>query len=444
MSISDRHILLELFKEFALKTGIAGNSYIVGGAVRDMLSGLEIKDIDLVVQGDALGISKEFAQVSGSSFVVLDSEFDSARVVKDSVFLDISGMRGDSITADLSCRDITINAMAQPLCEWPSTVDVIDPFGGREDLQSGVIRMVSEDNLISDPLRILRVYRFSSALHSLIEINTRRALREHRALLNDVAIERIADELRHMMALGDSHECMKDMVNDNIIPVLFPEFLPDPGARINNGVACYGHCETMLGDPALYFPLHEKLISDYFGLPARRICLKLTALFSGETYALGASLRMKMSKKETALVASILSGCENILSLSSVAAERSKILRFLKNVQDDVYSMVILAVAARQLNQGPYGSSSQDALESVDHVLSFCNKVLSLYVDAVLPRMGILRMITGDDLIREFHLTPSPKFKLILSELEDDILEGKVNTRDEALETVRSILARGV
>src|SRR5208282_6880436 len=114
MSISDRHILLELFKEFALKTGIAGNTYIVGGAVRDMLSGLEIKDIDLVVQGNALGISKEFAQVSGSSFVILDSKFDSARVVKESVFLDISGMRGGSITADLSCRDITINAMAQP------------------------------------------------------------------------------------------------------------------------------------------------------------------------------------------------------------------------------------------------------------------------------------------------------------------------------------------
>src|SRR5208283_2714522 len=197
---------LDLFKEFALKKGIADNTYIVGGAIRDMLSGLETKDIDLVVPGDALEISKEFAQVSGGSFVLLDSKFAIARVVKDPVFLDISAMKGESIAEDLAERDITINAMAQPLCEWPSTLHVIDPFGGREDLQSRVIRMVSERNLISDPLRILRIYRFSAALHGHIEMNTRRALNRLRALLNDVAIERIAEELRHMMEIGDSHE----------------------------------------------------------------------------------------------------------------------------------------------------------------------------------------------------------------------------------------------
>src|SRR5208337_2303565 len=147
------------------------------------------------------------------------------------------------------------------------------------------IRMVSERNLISDPLRILRIYRFSAALHALIEINTRRALKPHRALLNDVAVERIAEELRHMLALGDSHESMKEMEEDNIMPVLFPEFRRHPGISIKKGLACYGRCEALLRDPAHYFPLQEKRIFDYFELPARRICLKLTALFSGEAYA---------------------------------------------------------------------------------------------------------------------------------------------------------------
>ncbi|MGO9016369.1 MAG: hypothetical protein ACLQF0_15470 [Dissulfurispiraceae bacterium] len=437
-------MLLDLFKEFAKKKGIAGNTYIVGGAVRDMLSGLETKDIDLVVPGDALEISKEFAQATGSSFVLLDSEFGIARVVKESVFLDISAMKGESITADLAGRDITINAMAQPLCEWQSTLHVIDPFGGKEDLQSGVIRMVSERNLVSDPLRILRIYRFSAAMHADIEINTRRALNPHRALLDAVAIERIADELRHLMELTDSYESMKDMEEDYIMPVLFPEFLTAPGVSIKKGLACYGQCEAVLGDPAHYFPLHEERILDYFELPARQICLKLTALFSGETNALEAALRLKMSKKEAALIASISSGCKNILSFCSLAAHRSEMLRFLKNVQDDIYPMVILAVAAGQKDQGPSGSSTPETPDPGDRVLSFCNKILSLYVDEVLPRMGILRMITGDDLIREFYLPPSPQFKLILSELEDDILEGKVNTKDEALKTVRDILARGV
>src|SRR5271169_1490331 len=186
------HQLLALFKDFALKKGIADDTYIVGGAVRDMLSEIETKDIDLAVAGDALLISKEFAQASGSSFVLLDSTFGIARVVKDSVFLDISAMRGDSITADLAGRDITINAMALPLCEWESKSHVIDPFGGQEDLNSGIIRMVSERNIISDPLRTLRIYRFSAALHASIENNTRLALKNHNALLKEVAIERIA------------------------------------------------------------------------------------------------------------------------------------------------------------------------------------------------------------------------------------------------------------
>src|SRR5208283_2544284 len=349
------HILLDLFKEFALKKGIADNTYIVGGAIRDMLSGLETKDIDLVVPGDALEISREFAEVSGGSFVLLDSKFAIARVVKESDFLDISGMRGHTIAADLSGRDITINAMAQPLCEWQSKVHLIDPFGGLKDLQSRVIRMVSERNLISDPLRILRIYRFSSALHAIIEINTRRALNPHRALLNDVAVERITEELRHMMTLGDSYETMRDMEEDHIMPVLFPEFRTAHGLSIKKGLACYWQCEAIIGDPANYFPHHEKRIFDYFELSARRICLKLTALFSGETYALEAALRLKMSKKETALMASISSGCENILSLCSIAAGRSQMLRFLKKVQDDVFPMVILAVATRNIHQGPPG-----------------------------------------------------------------------------------------
>ena len=431
-------MLLELFKDFALKKGIACNTFIVGGAVRDMLSGLETNDIDLVVPGDAIEISKEFAQASGSCFVLLDSKFAIARVVKDSFYLDMSAMRGGSITADLADRDITINAMARPLCEWQSAAHVIDPFGGREDLQSGVIRMVSERNLISDPLRILRIYRFSAALQAHIETNTRRSLKKHRGRLNDVAIERIAEELRHIMSLADSYENLKAMEEDNVIPVLFPELLSAPGISIKMGLACYGQCEDLLRDPVHYFPLHEKRITDYFELPVRRICLKLSALFSGEAGALEAAMRLKMSKKETALIASISSGCKNILSLCGVASHRPKMLRFLKNAQDNIYPMAILAAAA-----GRQGTTMHRTPESGDQVLSLCNKILSLYVDEVLPRMGILKMITGEDLIREFGLSPSPQFKVILSELEDDILEGKFNTKDEALKTVRGILARG-
>jgi len=431
------HPLLNLFNDFARKRGLTDDTYIVGGAVRDMLSGIETNDIDLAVAGDALKISKEFAEVSGASYVLLDSEFRMARVVKDSFFLDISAMNGESITADLARRDITINAMAQPLREWPSTVHIIDPFGGLQDLHSGNIRMVSEKNLVKDPLRILRICRFSAALHAPIERNTRRALTGHAMLLKNVAVERIAEELRHIMALGDSHKIMYDMEEDNILSVLFPEFINIPVISIKHGIECYRQCESMLGGPRRYFPLHEKHIHAYFGLPGRRMCLKLAALFSGEAQAQEAALRMKMSNKETGLVASIVTGCKSIMPICSAGAEKSEMVRLLKDARDNIYPMAILASALYQV------SSSQRLPASESRVLNFSNKILSLYTDEVLPRMGLLRMITGDDLISEFGLSPSPQFKRLLSKLEDDILEGKVKTREEALRAVRDILARG-
>ena len=420
------HPLLALFKDFALRKGIADDVYVVGGAVRDMLCEVETKDIDLAVAGDALKISKKFAHFSGSSFVLLDSAFGIARVVKDGVFLDISVMRGDSITADLADRDITINAMALPLCEWGTeSPPVIDPFRGEEDLRSGTIRMVSEKNIINDPLRIMRIYRFSAALHASIEKNTRQAVKKHNVLLRDVAVERIAEELRLILALGDSHGILEGMEDDGIIPVLFPEVLSTPGDNIKQGLAFYGHCEGILANPDPYFPSASAHILACFEHTERRICLKLAALFSGEARVMEAVSRLKMSNKEAEFISSITSGYKNILSLAVAGAGKTGMTGFLKVVRDSVYPVVILAAA------GAGG-----------WILSFLNDMLSLHLNEVMPRMSLIRMITGDDLITEFGLTPSPRFKLILSELEDGILEGKINTKEEGLEAAREIISR--
>jgi poly(A) polymerase len=429
--------LLGSFKKFAAKKGIADKIYIVGGAVRDIISGIGTKDIDVAVTGDALAISKEFAQVSGCSFVLLDSEFGISRVVKDSSFIDFSSLRDSPIASDLAGRDITINAMALPLCEWPSIFHVIDPFGGREDLSARIVRMLSESNLVSDPLRILRIYRFAASLHFEIEKNTRLALDKHGTLLGNVAVERIADELRCITSLADSNKIMTDMADDHVLAALFPEFAAAPGISIRKGVGCLKQCEHILCNASHYFPLNERRVFSYFDLPARRICLKLAALFSGTSHAAEAALRMKMSRKETGLVASFSSGCENIMFFCNTGTTGLELLRFLKNVQDGIYPSIILAAATAHMGEP---ASANETVLPEDRLPSFGNKVLSLYHDEVIPRMGLLRMITGDDLINEFGLPPSHRFKLILSALEDDILQKKVNTRDEALAKVREIL----
>ncbi|MBF0559524.1 MAG: CCA tRNA nucleotidyltransferase [Nitrospirae bacterium] len=416
--------LINELKDFATKKHIADNVYIVGGAVRDMLSGVDTKDIDLAVAGDALKISKEFAEASAGTYVLLDSEFMTARVVKDSFSLDISAMRGDSIISDLSQRDITINAMAQPLLALQSRDHIIDPFGGHADLQSGIIRMVSVKNLISDPLRILRIYRFSAALHSRIEKETSHSVKKHGELLKGVAVERIAEELRNITALPDSHKIMDVMEENNIVTVLFPEFQGLHGISIRQGIECWRRGEVILGNPDRYFPGRGPNFSAYFKSRGRVTCLKLAELFSGDSVAQKAALRLKMSRKEAGLIVGISTGYKNLVSLFRTGSGKTELLRFLKDTQDDFYPIAVLAV------------SLDDAF------IDLCNWAFSLYIDEVIPRLGRLRLITGDDLIREFGLSPSPQFKRILSLLEDDILLGKVSTREEALRAVSEVLAK--
>jgi len=158
-------------------------AYIVGGAVRDELLGLPVKDRDWVVVGATPEemIAKGFKPV-GKDFPVFlhpDSkeEYALARTERKSG----RGYKGFTVHAapdvtledDLRRRDLTINAIAKD----PETNKRIDPFGGQEDLRSGVLRHVSEA-FAEDPVRILRVARFAARFAFSINKNTMKLMRK--------------------------------------------------------------------------------------------------------------------------------------------------------------------------------------------------------------------------------------------------------------------------
>lgn len=146
--------------------------YLVGGAVRDSLLGLPLKDRDYVVVGATSGemLSAGFVQV-GQDFPVFlhpltRDEYALARRERKTT----QGYRGFEIDAnqtvtleqDLLRRDLTINAMAQALnSSGEVTGDVIDPYGGQQDLAQKVLRHISPA-FVEDPVRILRVARFAA------------------------------------------------------------------------------------------------------------------------------------------------------------------------------------------------------------------------------------------------------------------------------------------
>lgn len=413
-----------MFMDFAESKGLANSAYMVGGAVRDLLLNNDLKDIDIAVKGDAVSIAKEFARQTGSSFVLLDKDFGIARVVNGNGYLDICAMRGDTIHTDLSERDITINAMALQLTAIGNQLSaIIDPFKGKSDLQNKIIRMVSEKNLIDDPLRVLRIYRFAATLDFSIEANTLDSVKKLAPMISSVAAERIAEELRHILRLDNSFRTVKAMADDGILHHIFSEIEKD------NWEHTYIHIEKILNNLSSFFSDHAAQISEYLGTDYRKTGLKLSVFFSSPDDALSASMRLKMSGKETDFIHKIAINKAVISELNNETdgrLDKLKATRLLKEFQNDIYPLIILAVAQTFNGQTP--------------VISFCQDILTYYHKEFLPRLGLLPLITGDDLINEFKLKPSPIFKEILSQIDDMVLEGIIDSREKALKAAKEII----
>lgn len=188
-------------------------AYVVGGAVRDILMGRRPCDYDIAAECFPEELIAAFEDCkcvdTGIRFGTL-AVFSGGELIeitccrRESGYTDLR--RPDSVSfcksieEDLARRDFTVNAIAMDM-----DGNIKDPFGGREDIENGIIRCVGEPHrrFSEDALRILRALRFSSCLGFEIEEGTREAIGELRCLMASVSGERIFAELKKLL-LGDN------------------------------------------------------------------------------------------------------------------------------------------------------------------------------------------------------------------------------------------------
>src|SRR4051794_29724980 len=131
-------------------------AWVVGGSVRDRLLGRRgaDEDIDVVLEGDARAAARRIARAAGGAAFELSDVFGGWRVVGPGQAwqVDLQPLQGGTLDADLAARDLTVNAMAEPLRGG----ELIDPHGGRADLAARRLRMVSAGAVGADPPRVLR------------------------------------------------------------------------------------------------------------------------------------------------------------------------------------------------------------------------------------------------------------------------------------------------
>lgn len=194
----------------ALATRAAGRGlYAAGGAVRDLLLGRPILDLDLVMEGDAIALAREALP---STKLRTRARFGTASCVAGGLRIDIAGARQETyarpgalpkvtradIRADLRRRDFSVNAIALRLDGKPT---IFDPCGGIADVAAAVLRVLHDRSFIDDPTRIFRALRYAARLGFSLESHTARLLAEALPRIGAVGGERVRRELE--LALTD-------------------------------------------------------------------------------------------------------------------------------------------------------------------------------------------------------------------------------------------------
>jgi len=173
-------------------------SYLVGGYIRDIILGRLTKevDIDIVVPLNAIEIGKKISDNIGSKFIILDKKREVVRIIlTQNISIDIANQVASTIEGDLSARDFSINSIAflfDKKC-------LFDPLNGLKDLELSLLRTHSEINLLNDPLRILRCFRFISDLNFNIDLKLVDFIKKNKEKVYLVARERINYEIRKIV-----------------------------------------------------------------------------------------------------------------------------------------------------------------------------------------------------------------------------------------------------
>ena len=187
--------------------------YLVGGAVRDLLLGEAVVDVDLAVEGDGPRTARELAaRLKGD--VVPHERFGTATVRAGTLTFDIAATRSETyeepgalpvvrpagLSADLGRRDFAINAMAAAL-QGDELGHLQDPHGGCADLDARVVRVLHDRSFIDDPTRLLRAVRYEVRLDFAIDEPTEELAREaaRRKALATVSGPRIRNELLDLL-----------------------------------------------------------------------------------------------------------------------------------------------------------------------------------------------------------------------------------------------------
>jgi tRNA nucleotidyltransferase/poly(A) polymerase len=242
--IEINHEILATIGAVADKEGF--EAYVVGGYVRDRLLGKEVKDIDIVIVGDAIGFANIVSRHLGNNNVIVFEKFGTAMLPLEEGKIEFVAAREESyqsdsrkptvkratLESDLSRRDFTVNTLAASInkSRWG---ELIDMFSGTSDLKEKVLRtpLDPEKTFDDDPLRMMRAIRFASQLQFTIDEKTFAAIPEMARRISIVSQERVTDEFMKILSSPKPSIGLGLLHKSGLAKYVFPELVDMVGVE---------------------------------------------------------------------------------------------------------------------------------------------------------------------------------------------------------------------
>ena len=447
-------------------------AWLVGGAVRDRLLDRRTADFDVVVAGDVASCARGAARGARGHAFELSEAFGAWRVVAHdrSWQLDLMALEGATIEQDLGRRDLTVNAIAEPLGGGGH----VDPFGGIADLEARILRAVSGAAFLDDPLRVMRLARLACELNFEIELGTAEAARAVAPRLTAVSPERVFEELKRLICVDRAPEGIGLLSSLGAAAAVLPEL--DALDRVEQSrfhhLDVLGHtrlvlaevielddgleglCETYNQASALH-PLLETpfangltrgqalrfgaLLHDIAKPQTRDVTDEGRVTFMGHDRAgaeLGASIlrRLRASEKLCAYVAGLtLHHLRLGFLVHRVPLSRRDIYDYLLSCSPFGVDVTLLSVADRLATRGD--NSEQAIAKHVALARTMLTEALAWEANPPRPP------IRGDELVRALGIKPGPRVGGLLAELQAEAFSGEVHTPEQAIDRARQLVA---
>jgi poly(A) polymerase len=428
-------------------------AYLAGGCVRDLLLSRKPADYDVATDATPQQVMQIFPQTyaigeqfgvvlvpqseaSGATGVPARPSERSERVVEVATFRSDAGYSDgrhpDEVRftkdprEDVQRRDFTINGMMLD----PTTNEVLDFVGGRDDLKAGIIRAIGdpERRFTEDKLRMLRAVRFAARFDYKIDPTTRAAIQRLAPKIHQVSCERVREELTKMLTEGQARRAFELLDTSGLLREVLPEIATMKGVE----------------QPPQYHPEGDVFVHTL-------LLLEKLPAGASKTLAWGALLH-DVGKPPTFRIAPDRIRFDGHVEVGvKMAAEILRRLRFSNHETD-----LILALVDNHMRFGAVQRMKQSTLKKFLRLPAFEEHLELHRIDCLsshgqldayeytqeqlrsLPPEAIrpAPLITGRDLI-EAGYEPGPRFKQVLTAVEDAQLEGRLTSREAAMEYVR-------